>query len=59
MIRRIRKIYWSPELFGMNGPTTISEVEDKKKMSLGLTVVLDSLIDVEVINGVQRADLRR
>lgn len=43
----------------MNGPTTISEVEDKKKMSLGLTVVLDSLIDVEVINGVQRADLRR
>ena len=59
MIRRIRKIYWSPELFGMNEPTTISEVEDKKKMSLGLTVALDSLIDVEVINGVQRADLRR
>ena len=55
MIRRIRKIYWSPELFGMNEPTTISEVEDKKKMSLGLTVTLDSLIDVEVINGVQEA----
>ncbi len=39
----------------MNGPTTISEVEDKKKMSLGLTVALDSLIDVEVIHGVQEA----
>ena len=39
----------------MNEPTTISEVEDKKKMSLGLTVALDSLIDVEVINGVQEA----
>lgn len=39
----------------MNEPTTISEVEDKKKMSLGLTVTLDSLIDVEVINGVQEA----
>ena len=39
----------------MNEPTTISEVEDKKKKSLGLTVTLDSLIDVEVINGVQEA----
>ncbi|EQA5379141.1 hypothetical protein ACX348_000073 [Enterococcus hirae] len=39
----------------MNEPTTISEVEDKKKMSPGLTVTLDSLIDVEVINGVQEA----
>ena len=39
----------------MNEPTTISEDEDKKKMSLGLTVTLDSLIDVEVINGVQEA----